>query len=156
MPCGNRLRVLPTTNLCLNWVEQIISCYTICSFFSLKHSEWRGAAEAQWICLRLPSFRPEFESHAHHLHFYQFRFDLYLVEKTKIIWKEAGIGSFYNTEWMWPVLISPSFVQILSKKCFLFVLKTNLWCVFVYFWKILNHCYGLIFDLQRRSILRFF
>ena len=42
-----------------------------------------GAAIAQWICLRLPSFHPGFESQAHHLCFYQF--ELCHVEKTKII-----------------------------------------------------------------------
>ena len=31
-----------------------------------------GAAIAQWICLRLPSCRPGFESQAHHLCFHQF------------------------------------------------------------------------------------
>ena len=38
----------------------------------------RGAAVAQWICLRLPSCHPGFESQAHHLCFYQFKFEFKL------------------------------------------------------------------------------
>ena len=53
-----------------------------------------GAAIAQWIRLRLPSFCPGFESQAHHLCFYQFKFKLCHVEKTKISRKEAGIANF--------------------------------------------------------------
>ena len=44
----------------------------------------RGAAVAQWIRLRLPSCRQRVESSAHHLCFYQFIFELYNLEKTKI------------------------------------------------------------------------
>ena len=36
----------------------------------------RGAAIAQWIHLRLPSWRFGFESQAHHLCFYQIIFEL--------------------------------------------------------------------------------
>ena len=42
-----------------------------------------GAAIAQWICLRLPSCRPGFESQAHHLCFHRF-IELCNVEKTKV------------------------------------------------------------------------
>ena len=37
-----------------------------------------GATVAQWIHSRLPSCRPGFESKAHHLHFYQFKFEFKL------------------------------------------------------------------------------
>ena len=43
-----------------------------------------GAAIAQWICRRLPFGCPGFESQAHHLCFYQFKFKLWDVEKTKL------------------------------------------------------------------------
>ena len=43
-----------------------------------------GAAVAQWIRLRLPSCRPGFKSQAHHLRFFQFKFEIEHVEKTKI------------------------------------------------------------------------
>ena len=36
----------------------------------MKNFELWGAAIAQWICLRLPSCRPGFESQVHHLHFF--------------------------------------------------------------------------------------
>ena len=55
----------------------------------------RGAAIAKWIHLRLPSCHPGFESQAHHLHFYQIKFELFHVEKTKNKQKEAGIGPFF-------------------------------------------------------------
>ena len=43
-----------------------------------------GAAIAQWILSRFPSCSPGFESHAHHLCFYQFEFVLQHFEKMKI------------------------------------------------------------------------
>ena len=48
-----------------------------------------------WIRLRLPSYRPGFVSHALHLCFYEFLFELCLVENTKNK-KETGIGPFKN------------------------------------------------------------
>ena len=39
---------------------------------------YRGAAVAQWIRSRLPSCRPGFESQAHHLCFFQFKFEFKL------------------------------------------------------------------------------
>ena len=61
-----------------------------------------GAAGAQWIRLRLPSCHPGFESQAHHLCFYQYKFEFKLenVEKTKINEKEAGIGPFFLKKYM--------------------------------------------------------
>ena len=53
--------------------------------FTLLNQTLRGgAAVAQWICLRIPSYRPRFKSQAHRLWFYQIIFDLWHVEKTKI------------------------------------------------------------------------
>ena len=49
----------------------------------LQKKIW-GAATAQWIRLCLPYCCPRFESQVHHLHFYQFKFKLWHVEKTKI------------------------------------------------------------------------
>ena len=38
--------------------------------FTLLNQTLRGgAAVAQWICLRIPSYRPRFKSQAHHLDF---------------------------------------------------------------------------------------
>ena len=48
----------------------------ICSSIGVPHI-------AQWICLRLSSGYPWFESQVHHLCFHLF-FELYNVEKTKI------------------------------------------------------------------------
>ena len=62
--------------------------YSKCS----KISCLRGAAIAQWICLRLAYCCPGFKSQANHLHFYQFIFELCRVEKTKINKKEAGLA----------------------------------------------------------------
>ena len=38
----------------------------------------RGAAVAQWIRLRFPSYCPGFEFQANHLRFYQFKFEFKL------------------------------------------------------------------------------
>ena len=43
-----------------------------------------GAAVAQYIRLRNPSCHPGFDSQANHLHFFQFKFELWHVEKTKL------------------------------------------------------------------------
>ena len=54
-----------------------------------------GAAIAQWICLRLPSCRPVFESQAHHLSFYHLLSNLcYIchVKRTKINKKRPGLA----------------------------------------------------------------
>ena len=51
-----------------------------------------GGAIAAGFRLHLPTCRPVFESQAHHLHFNQFIFELFHLEKTKINQKEAGIG----------------------------------------------------------------
>ena len=45
-----------------------------------------SAAVAQWIHLRLPSCRPGFESQAHHLCFYQFKFEF----KTVTCWNDEN------------------------------------------------------------------
>ena len=54
---------------------------------------------AQWICLRLPSCCPRFQSQAHDLHFFQFiLFKLYIchlnwnVKRTKINKKRPGLA----------------------------------------------------------------
>ena len=54
------------------------------------------AAIAQWICLRLPSCCPGFESQAHHLHFYNLQYLCYIchVERTKINKKRPGLVHF--------------------------------------------------------------
>ena len=59
--------------------------------FVVKIIHLRGAAIAQWIRLRLPSYRPGFESQALHQCFTRFIFYLYRVEKTKI---NKKIGPF--------------------------------------------------------------
>ena len=41
-----------------------------------------GAAVAQWICSRLPSCHPRFESQAHHLRFFQFKFEFKRGDET--------------------------------------------------------------------------
>ena len=48
------------------------------------------AAIAQWICLHLPSCRPEFESQAHHLCFYLWY--ICHVKRTKINKKRPGLA----------------------------------------------------------------
>ena len=58
-----------------------------------------GAAIAQWMHLHLPSCHTGFKSQTHHLHLYQFIFELCRVEKTKINKKEAGIGPFFKKPW---------------------------------------------------------
>ena len=50
-----------------------------------------GAAISQWIRLPLPSYRPRFESQAHHLCFHLF-IVLCNVEKTKINKKRPGLA----------------------------------------------------------------
>ena len=59
-----------------------------------------GAAIAQWICLRLPSCGPRFESQAHHLCFYHLysNFVLHLSlcqEKNDSKQKEAHLKEEY-------------------------------------------------------------
>ena len=56
-----------------------------------EHRIVRGAASAQWIRLRLPSFCPRFESQAYHPRIYQFIFELCSVEKMKINKKRPGL-----------------------------------------------------------------
>ena len=54
-----------------------------------------GAAIAQWIRLRLPSFCPGFESQTHHLSFNKCIFELYHWERTKInLKKTTGLAIF--------------------------------------------------------------
>ena len=57
----------------------------------------RGAAIAQWICLRLPSCRPGFESQVHHLHFFHLMYLCYIchVKRTKINKKRPGLARFF-------------------------------------------------------------
>ena len=57
-----------------------------------EHRIVRGAASAQWIRLRLPSFCPRFESQAYHPRIYQFIFELCSVEKMKINKKRPGLA----------------------------------------------------------------
>ena len=83
-----------------------------------KVSLLKGAAIAQWIHLYPPSCHPRFESHAHHLCFYQFKFEfkLWHVEKTKInrkrgldrpIFKKVSLLSF-NRKYLYDVTICKS------------------------------------------------
>ena len=63
-------------------------------------TQWHNKI-AQWIRLRLPSFRPGFKSQAHHLRFFQFILFKYLsfeleCEKNENKQKEAGIGPFFK------------------------------------------------------------
>ena len=60
---------------------------------------YRGAAIAQWLHLRLPSYHPGFKSQSHHLRFYQFIFELYHVEKMKV----AGVGPYKNIIYIYEV-----------------------------------------------------
>ena len=55
-----------------------------------------GAAIAQWISLRLPSYRPGFESQSHHLCFNQIRFELWHIEKMKINKKRPELAHLKN------------------------------------------------------------
>ena len=41
-----------------------------CKICVCKERKQWGAVIAQWICLRLPSCHPRFESQVHHLHFF--------------------------------------------------------------------------------------
>ena len=70
-------------------------------FYTNYFYENRGAAIAQWICLRLQSCRPGFESQVHDLYFFQFiLFKLYTchlnwnVKRTKINKKRPGLAHF--------------------------------------------------------------
>ena len=54
-----------------------------------------------YLCLRLPSCCPRFESQAHNLCFYQFRFELCHVEKTKINKKRPGLAHLKNCKSHW-------------------------------------------------------
>ena len=49
------------------WVFQFTRTFDVSA---LQHWSHRGAAIAQWICLRLPSCRPRIDSQAHHLRLY--------------------------------------------------------------------------------------
>ena len=65
-------------------------------------SEW-GAAVAQWIRSRHPSCRPGFKSQAHHLRFFQFKFEFKLehIEKTKINTKRGRDWPIFEKEYQW-------------------------------------------------------
>ena len=58
----------------------------------LKRSTKGGVAKAQWIRMRHKSSRPGFESQA--LRFYQFIFELFHVEKTKLTKRGRDWTSF--------------------------------------------------------------
>ena len=73
-----------TTKLVRELCLHLPSALTVWRVVTVQTRWSRGAAVAQWIRSRLPSCRPGFESQAHHLRFYQFKFKLYHVEKTKI------------------------------------------------------------------------
>ena len=65
-----------------------------------KISAKRGAAIAQLIRLRLPSYCPEFESQAHiYLYLYQFIFELFNVEEMKINIKRPGLAHWKNSNY---------------------------------------------------------
>ena len=62
--------------LCLNDSILLIFAWNFIREGQLtKIGFFRGAAIAQWIRLYLPSCHPGFESQAHHLRFYQFKFE---------------------------------------------------------------------------------
>ena len=67
----------------------------LCFMFMLK-IVLGGAAVAQWIRLRLPSCRPGFKSQAHHLRFFQFKFEIEHVEKTKINRKRGRVWPIFK------------------------------------------------------------
>ena len=66
----------------------------------------RGVAIASWICMRLPSCCPWFESQAHHLLFYHLKYAIFVMRKER---KEAGFGPFKKDnmgsavygQWLW-------------------------------------------------------
>ena len=65
------------------------------------------ASIVHWICLRLPSCCPGFESQAHHLHFYQFIFELCHMEKTIIKKKRPEFPIFLKHRFLksrYPIL----------------------------------------------------
>ena len=72
-----------------------------------KHPQVRGAAIAQWICMRLPSWCPGFESQAHHLRFYHLQYFYYIihVKRTQINKKRPGLVHFCKKtssgQWLW-------------------------------------------------------
>ena len=51
------------------------------------------AAIVQWLCLRLPSCRPGFESHAQHLCFFPSNFN-FNVKKDKLCKNGPGLATF--------------------------------------------------------------
>ena len=69
---------------------------SICATASVKHKSINSAAIAQWIHLHLPSCRPRFESHAHHLCLYHYsQFVLYFhVKRTEISKKRPYLTHF--------------------------------------------------------------
>ena len=68
----------------------LASCH--CTNFSVHDNTETssGATIAQWICLRLPSWCPRFESQSHNLRFYRCIFKLCRVKKTKINKTDTG------------------------------------------------------------------
>ena len=68
------------------------------------------ASIVHWICLRLPSCCPGFESQAHHLHFYQFIFELCHRENDENKQKEAELAHFFkkNTILSKEVVLTPT------------------------------------------------
>ena len=71
---------------------------------------FKGAAIAQWIRLRLQSCLLRFESQAHHLHFYQFIFELCHRENDENKQKEAELAHFFkkNTILSKEVVLTPT------------------------------------------------
>ena len=74
---------------------QFIIPDTTTKYSKIKTCPIWGAAIAQWIRLCLPICHPRFESHAHHLCFYQFILNLCHVEKTKVCKKRAGLSHLF-------------------------------------------------------------
>ena len=80
-------------SLLINLKRLILTSVVLEAFVLYKQKLF--IAVAQWICLHLPSCRPGFESQAHHLHFYQFEFEWWRVEKTKIN-RKRGLAHLKN------------------------------------------------------------
>ena len=84
-----------------SWISPIVKHVFVSWIFTAicrKHYSL-AAAIAPWLCLRLPSCGPGFESQAHHLCFFMLKLKLYCCwnkKRTKINEKEAGIGPYFK------------------------------------------------------------
>ena len=79
----------------------LLSWTTIEGFMVTYNLGCHHSSIAQWICLRLPSCHPRFESQTHHLGFYQFILKLYTLEKTKINIKRGRDWPIKNLQLGW-------------------------------------------------------